>query len=107
MKKTTKVWQTRYHDIDIVVENGWNLGQTEEKIQINGKTVYQYHGAINALGRYLEFREGDTKITVKLGSAWHCCGIACQILINDVYFYGNKIVLFSRSSASKLPEYDE
>lgn len=36
------------------------------------------------------------KITIKIGSAWHLCGVACQILVNDTHYSGDKIVLFAK-----------
>ncbi|WP_167541399.1 hypothetical protein [Moraxella ovis] len=100
-KTFKKTWQTTYDGMDIVVNNGWNfLGQTTEEIIIDGKQVHYYKGSnFKRFGFAKDFYVNDTKITVKVGSSWHCCGVACQIFINDEFYYGDKKVLFANFSA--------
>jgi len=35
------------------------------------------------------------KITLKVGNAWHLCGIACAIYIDDIKVWWDRIVLFT------------
>lgn len=101
MKPKEKIWQTQYRGIDIVVKNSWDFERTCEEILINGKRVYYREAPMaglslkSAAGLHFDWRENDTLITIKVGTAWHLCGMACQILINGKYHYGNRIVLFA------------
>lgn len=105
-----KVWQTTYQDIDILVKNAWNFkGDTQEEIWINGERVHYFNNNESniTLKRYFgfcrDFYVNDIKITVKVGSVWHLCGMACQILINDKYHDGDKIVLFASKISKETP----
>lgn len=49
----------------------------------------------SVVGLCFEHVENGTRITIKMGSAWHMCGTACQVLIDGRYHYGNRIVLFA------------
>lgn len=101
MKPKEKIWQTEYQGIDILVKNSWNFERTSEEIRINGKRVYHREIPISELslksaaGLHFDWTENDTLITIKVGSACHLCGMACQILINGKHHYGNRIVLFA------------
>lgn len=100
MKTKEKIWHTEYQGIDIWVRNAWNLKSTSEEVRVNGKTVHYREIPIaevsfkSVVGLRIDHVENDTHITVKIGSAWHLCGMACQILINGRYYYGSRIVLF-------------
>lgn len=102
MKLKEKIWQTEYQGITILVKNSWNFERTSEEIRINGKRVYYRDTPINDVslksltGIYFDWMEGNTKITIRIGSIWYLCGIACQILINGKYYYGDRIVLFAK-----------
>ena len=50
----------------------------------------------SVMGKWLEFEENGVRITVKIGSAWHLCGMACQILVNGKHHYGNRVVWFAK-----------
>ena len=101
MKPKEKIWQTEYQGIDILVKNSWDFERTSEEIYINGKRVYHKETLMgeaslkSATGLHFDWTENGTEITVKVGSAWHLFGMACQILINGKYHYGNRIVLFA------------
>ena len=99
------IWQCTYQDIEIVVKNAWNwFGDTEEEILINQELVYQNaYSAYNSfgnssLGWQKDFLVNSTKITIKVGSAWNLFTVACQILINNVCYAGDKIVLFANKN---------
>lgn len=102
MKPKTKTWKTEYKDMDIIVKNSWDFDHISEEIHINGKRVYLREAPIrdislqSATGLHFDWTENGTEITVKVGSAWHLCGVACQILINGKYYYGNRVVLFAK-----------
>lgn len=101
MKTREKIWKTKYQDIDIYVKNAWDFGHVCEEIHINGKKVYFRNTRLDevsfksAMGLRVDWVENNTEITVKIGSAWHFCGMACQILVNGKYYYGNRIVWFA------------
>ncbi|WP_373754316.1 hypothetical protein [Neisseria weixii] len=101
MKPKEKIWRTEYQSIDIMVRNVWDFESTREEIRINGKQVYYREIPMaevslkSIAGLRMDYVENDTEITVKVGSAWHLCGMACQILINGKHYYGNRIVLFA------------
>ncbi len=96
-----KTWQTHYDDIEIIVHNRWNfLGQTTEEVIIDDKQMYYRKGNLfsfkrQELGRTEHFYVNNTKITVKLGNDRYGCGVACQILINDEFYYGDDKVMFA------------
>lgn len=94
-----KTWQTTYDGMQIAIHNYWGfLGRTTEEIIIDGKQVHYHKGDIfERLGFTKVFYANDTKITIKIGSSWHCCGVACQIFINDEFCYGDDKVLFADS----------
>ena len=98
MKKFEKSWQTEYQGIDILVKNAWNLKRTAEAVYINGKEVFHRDAPITSVswrslfGKRVDWEENGVKITVKIGSAWHLCGVACQVLINGSHYYGNRVV---------------
>ncbi|OSI15123.1 hypothetical protein [Neisseria dumasiana] len=104
MKTFEKVWQSEYEGIKIEVRNFWNLERMGETVCINGQTVYRRDVPIGSIKlssmmrQWLEFEENGVRITVRIGSAWHLCGMACQILINGRYHGGNRIVLFAKKS---------
>lgn len=105
MKPKENIWRTQYQDIDIVVKNVWDFESTCEEILINGKQVHyrempMAQASLKLIaGLRVDYVEKGTEITVKIGSAWHLCGMACQILINGEYHYGNRIVLFADKPA--------
>lgn len=108
MKENT--WQCTYQDIEIVVKNAWNWsGDTKEEIWLGGELVHQEEYNANRtaqttkFGYFKEYTVNDIKISIKTGSAWHCFGVACQILINDKYHAGDKVVLFA-SKKSKVKD---
>lgn len=94
-----KIWQTNYQGIEIVVKNAWNFsGDTYEEICIDNKIVHQERYNIHddfKLGMSHDYFVRGYKITIKIGSAWYLFGVACQILVNDIHYSGNKIVLFA------------
>ncbi|WP_274571594.1 hypothetical protein [Neisseria leonii] len=96
MKYFKKTWQADYQGMSIVVQNEWNLSRCREEVRINGRLVHHLDTPLDraGLGRRLDFQESGIHIGIKLGSAWHMCGAACQILINGRYYAGNRIVLF-------------
>lgn len=102
MKNFEKVWRGEYQGIEIEVRNFWNLERMGETVRINGNTVYRRDIPIGSvklssmMGQWLEFEENGVHITIKIGSAWHLCGMACQILINGRHYGGNRIVLFAK-----------
>lgn len=97
-----RIWQTTYQNTKILVKNQWDWqGNTKEEIWIDGKQVYDFAGCLGTIptkrcfGFCQDFYVNDTKITIRAGSAWHLCGMACQILINDRHYDGDGIVLFT------------
>lgn len=94
-------WRANYEDITIIVCNKWNfLGQTTEEITINGKQKYYRKANLfsfkkQVFGHTKHLYVNNTKITVRLGSSYHGCGVACQILINDEFYHGDDKVLFA------------
>ncbi len=110
MKVFEKNWQTEYQDIGIRVMNSWSLQHTSAALYINGKEVAKRDLPMtwsvslqSLLGNRFDWQENGVDITVRIGSAWHLCGVACQILINGQYYYGNRVVLFSEKSSGNTP----
>lgn len=101
MKKFEKTWQTEYQGIRIEVRNFWNPEKSGETVYINGRMVHQREISMetaklsSAVGLWLDFEENGVNIGIKMGSARHLCGAACQILINGKHYYGNRVVLFA------------
>lgn len=95
-----KTWQANYQGIEIFVKNAWSIsGETLEEIWIDNKIVHQAQYNLNnhfKLGMNCDYFVKGYKITIKIGSAWHLCGVACQILVNDTHYSGDKIVLFAK-----------
>ncbi|MGF6147694.1 Uncharacterised protein [Kingella potus] len=102
MKTFEKTWKTAYRGIEIEVHNFWNFEKSGETIYINGRKVHGREVAMasaklsSVAGLWLEYEENGVSITVKIGTAWHLLGTACQILINGKHHYGNRVVLFAK-----------
>ena len=111
-----KTWHTSYEGIDIKVDNAWSVfGETKEAIFINGERVYFYQGSVFSFKKLLTFKNpfssraifgaahdfyvNDTKITVKLGNNAQGTGVACQIFINNEFYYGDDEVWLTASSS--------
>lgn len=101
MKTFEKTWKTEYQGIEIEVHNFWSFEKSGETVHINGRKVHWNEVVMSSkpssvAGKWLEFEENGVRITVKMGSAWHLLGTACQILINGKHHYGNRVVLFAK-----------
>ena len=102
-----KKWHATWSGNAIVVENAWDFsGNSEEKISVNGELIKSraynaYDKDVNfdeikkLLGTTEKFDYGPDEVVVKVGSAWHLCGMACRIEVNGKYIGGNRIVLFA------------
>lgn len=111
-----KTWHTSYEGIDIKVDNAWSVfGETKEAIFINGERVHFYQGWVFSFKKLLTFKNpfssraifgaahdfyvNDTKITVKLGNNAQGTGVACQIFINNEFYYDDDEVWLTASSS--------
>lgn len=91
-----KQWKTNYNWYDISIENSWSFESSEEKIILNNEIIYKSNHNLKeefSIWLVFDFYIWEDKITIKLWNAWHLLGVACKILVNDKYFYWNKIVV--------------
>ena len=98
----TRKWTAEYQGDDIEVTNGWNFkGETVVKIIFNDETILDRSYNLGDVVKLTDgtgvtqlFVRNGNEYRVRVGSAWHMCGMACRIDVNGTYLAGNKIILF-------------